>query len=222
MRWLGCLQGWTIQDTDPTFSSSSPSSSQNHKKNITRIILEIWGLKNVGKCWNLRPMLLAGLTLYWDRWFHPPAELTNPSQLVTPSWIYVCACLCVHVSPKKKKKLASLLWWRWWMDLFWFWNMMGSLLACPPRVRVCAHAYNHLFLENDDAQRNASVFSWLMLISWLAWQQHVYWGDILVQRLLYNSWARDYWQIVKAALLFSLFCSDHPPATFGRCYSKPT
>lgn len=66
------------------------------------------------------------------------------------------------------------------MDLFWFWNMMGSLLAFPPCVRVCAHAYNHLFLENDDAQRNASVFAWLMLISWLARQQHAYWGDILL------------------------------------------
>lgn len=66
------------------------------------------------------------------------------------------------------------------MDLFWFWNMMGSLLAFLPCVRVRAHAYNHRFLENDDAQRNASVFSWLMSISWLARQQHVYWGDILL------------------------------------------
>lgn len=96
-----------------------PHKTKKKKKNIARILLEIRGLKYVGKCWNLQPMLLVGLTLYWDRWLHPPAELTNPSQLVTPSCIFVCVSVCTCVSPKKKA-LASLLWWRWWMDLFWY------------------------------------------------------------------------------------------------------
>lgn len=79
-----------------------PHKTKKKKKNIARILLEIRGLKYVGKCWNLQPMLLVGLTLYWDRWLHPPAELTNPSQLVTPSCIFVCVSVCTCVSPKKK------------------------------------------------------------------------------------------------------------------------
>lgn len=78
-------------------------------------------------------MLLVGLTLYWDRWLHPPAEQTNPSQLVTlAAFVCVSACMCFTKKKKNTGRQAVA-------------NMVdGSVLVLeyddshsPPLVCVC-------------------------------------------------------------------------------------
>lgn len=81
-------------------------------------------------------MLLVGLTLHWDRWLGPPAELTNPSQLVT---LHAFVCVCSH---KKRKSSTGRLAVATTVDgSVLVWNMTGE------SVCVCAHACGRLFLE---------------------------------------------------------------------------
>ena len=117
----------------------------------------------------------------------------------TPVWLspllhfFACVCVskCVYACVSfTKNGLAGVLWPRWWMDLFWFWNEV----VCYPSPCVCVQIYSFVCLENYQ-RGHASVSSLKIWISWSAWSKSMF-VDIcrkvsviaLAQKLHLNLW----------------------------------
>lgn len=116
---------------------------------------------------------------------HKPQSVCHPYCNCVCTFLCVCAHACAQVyhpknGRKKKRKeekaVAAKQWQRWWMALFWFWNMTGVRSPSPSGclcVCVCARAYSRLFLEQHP-WRHASISSWKIWSGWLAWHESMF------------------------------------------------
>lgn len=157
IRWVGW--GYPISSNPSTPITPYPLN-EKRKKNSQNVARHL----RTGKCWYLRPVLLVGLTLYWDRWLYPPAELTNPSH--PPSFLDVCVCVGMCFTPQKENNWQASCGKHG--GLMCFGLVIWRQSAMPPLVCVCVHP--DVCFENHPWMKTClSIFLENVDYSWLAW-----------------------------------------------------